>query len=304
MNRRNFVAAGIAAAAAVKTVYAAQNDGASAAVKPFKLKYAPSLGVFKNLAGEDDFDQIQFMHDQGFTAVFENGLMKWPADKQEKLAKTLADRKMDLGPFVVYADFSKTSMVLQSQSIKEMLIEKMKEAVETAKCTGCKWALLVPGRYDLSLAWDYQTANVVDNLRYCMDICQPAGLTLVLEPLNPVNHPGLFLTKIPQAYQICRAVNNPCCKIINDLYHQQITEGNLIPNIDQAYSEIAALHIGDNPGRKEPTTGEINYRNIFKHLYKKGYQGVLCLEHGLSKSGKEGEQAFIDAYRWCDDFAV
>jgi hydroxypyruvate isomerase len=135
-----------------------------------------------------------------------------------------------------------------------------------------------------------------------MDICEPAGLILVLEPLNPRDHPGLFLTKIPQAYQIVKAVNSQSCKILNDIYHQQITEGNLIPNIDIAWEEIAAYHIGDNPGRKEPTTGEINYKNIFKHLYEKGYKGVLCMEHGQSKPGKEGEQAVIDAYRACDSF--
>jgi hydroxypyruvate isomerase len=135
-----------------------------------------------------------------------------------------------------------------------------------------------------------------------VDICAPAGLVIVLESLNPRDHPGLFLTKIPQAFEICRAVNSPSCKILDDLYHQQITEGNLIPNVDAAWSEIAAFHLGDNPGRNEPTTGEINFRNIFKHLYEKGYKGALCMEHGASKPGKEGERAVIDAYRACDAF--
>jgi hydroxypyruvate isomerase len=125
----------------------------------------------------------------------------------------------------------------------------------------------------------------------------------VIEPLNAwINHPGLFLTKIPQAYQICRAVGSPSCKIINDIYHQQIQEGNLIPNIDLAWEEIAAFHVGDNPGRKEPTTGEINYKNIFKHLHKKGFDGILGMEHGKSKKGLEGEKALLAAYRECDDF--
>jgi hydroxypyruvate isomerase len=160
----------------------------------------------------------------------------------------------------------------------------------------------VPGRYDQSLAWEYQTANVIDNLRALMEICEPAGLILVLEPLNPKDHPGLFLTRIPQAYEVCRAVASPSCKILNDVYHQQITEGNLIPNIEAAWDEIAAFHVGDNPGRKEPTTGEVNYRNIFKHLFQKGYKGAICMEHGQSREGKEGERAVIDAYRACDSF--
>ncbi|MBP1766527.1 MAG: hyi, partial [Candidatus Aminicenantes bacterium] len=106
----------------------------------------------------------------------------------------------------------------------------------------------------------------------------------------------------PQAYEICRAVASPSCKILNDLYHQQITEGNLIPNIEAAWEEIAAFHVGDNPGRKEPTTGEINYRNIFKVLHQRGYKGALGMEHGQSREGKEGERAVIEAYRACDSF--
>jgi hydroxypyruvate isomerase len=70
------------------------------------------------------------------------------------------------------------------------------------------------------------------------------------------------------------------------------------------WENIGAFHIGDNPGRKEPTTGEINYKNIFKHIYNKGYDGVLCCEHGMSKKGKEGELAFINAYREVDSFEV
>jgi hydroxypyruvate isomerase len=135
------------------------------------------------------------------------------------------------------------------------------------------------------------------------EICEPAGLVMVLEPLNPwANHPGMFLSKIPQAYAICEAVNSPSCKILDDLYHQQITEGNLIPNIDKAWKHIAYFQLGDNPGRKEPGTGEVNYKNIFAHLHAKGFDGVVGMEHGLSTPGKEGEQKLIDAYRACDQF--
>jgi hydroxypyruvate isomerase len=72
--------------------------------------------------------------------------------------------------------------------------------------------------------------------------------------------------------------------------------------MDLLWDEIAYIQIGDNPGRDEPTTGEINYRKIFQHLHQKGYQGVLGMEHGNSKRGKAGEQAVIEAYRWSDDF--
>jgi hydroxypyruvate isomerase len=123
---------------------------------------------------------------------------------------------------------------------------------------------------------------------------------MVLEPLNFRNHPGLFLTKISQAYEICRAVDSPACKILDDLYHQQIQEGDLIPNIDAAWDEIAYFQIGDNPGRDEPTTGEINYANVFRHIQGRGYAGILGMEHGNSREGREGEEAVIRAYREVD----
>lgn len=306
MKRRDFVIRGAlttAVFALPRSILASQTT-APAAPKPtrFRLKYAPFLGQFKTLAGPDIATQIQFMADQGFTAMFDNGIMNRPVEQQDLIVGELDRRGLTLGPFVLYADFSKKSFVLRDKDTREMLLQKMKQGLDTMARTGCKQALVVPGRYDESLAWDYQTANVIENLRACMDLCQPKGLVLVIEPLNPKNHPGLFLTKIPQAYAICKAVNSPSCKIVNDIYHQQITEGNIIPNIEAAWDEIAAFHIGDNPGRNEPTSGEINYRNIFKWVHAKAYEGVLCMEHGQSRPGKEGEQAVIDAYRACDQF--
>jgi hydroxypyruvate isomerase len=241
----------------------------------------------------------------GFRAMFDNGLMSRSPEDQVKYLNELQRLGMDFGPFVLYADFSVTSFVLNKPEIREMLINKMKEGVEVAKRTGAKQALVVPGRYDEKLHRDYQTANVIDNLRYCCDIVEPAGLTIVLEPLNTLrDHPGLFLTGVPQSYSICRAVNRPSCKINLDIYHQQITEGNLIPNLDASWSEIGALHCGDNPGRMEPTTGEINYKNVFKFIYNKGYQGVICMEHGMKERTREGEARVIQAYRECDSFEV
>jgi hydroxypyruvate isomerase len=309
LKRRDFITRSLASAAALAAMpITADARQAPAAPSPgrtgkrFRLNYAPSFGQFKAHAGPDLLAQIQFAADEGFTAMFDNGLMGRPVEQQDLIARELSRRGMMLGPFVLYADFGKKSFVQRDKETTDMILQKMRDGVETMKRTGCKLALVVPGRLDESLAWDYQTANVVDNLRDCMAICQPAGLVLVLEPLNPKNHPGLFLTKIPQAFQICKAVDNPSCRIVNDIYHQQITEGNLIPNIEAGWGEIAAFHLGDNPGRNEPTTGEINYRNVFKRIYDRGYKGVLCMEHGQSRPGIEGERAVIDAYRACDQF--
>lgn len=305
LSRRQFIAgtASIAALSSLNLPSQAYPQGPKSGSSGFKLKYAPYLGMFENHAGKDHLDQLKFMADQGFQAMFDNGLMNRSQPEQEKLAREMDRLDLTWGPFVAYADFKVKSFVTQDQEIRKMLQTRMKTAVEVAKRVNARWTLVVPGRFDEGLEWDYQTANVIDNLKFCAEICEPSGLVIVIEPLNAwTNHPGLFLTKIPQAYQICKAVNSPSCKIINDIYHQQIQEGNLIPNIDMAWSEIASFHVGDNPGRNEPTTGEINYKNIFKHLKNKGYEGVICMEHGKSLKGKEGEQALIQAYQECDSF--
>jgi len=310
LKRRDFISASLASAAALAATRITGEARAATRQQPstpagagrFRLNYAPSLGQFKAHAGTDLAAQVQFAADEGFTAMFDNGLMGRPPADQDLIVREIRKRNMKLGPFVLLADFNNKNFVMRDKDVRAALLQKMRDGIETMKRTGVSQALVVPGRFDESLAWEYQTANVVENLRACMDLCQPAGLVVVLEPLNPKNHPGLFLTRIPQAYQICKSVNSPSCKIVNDVYHQQITEGNLIPNIEAGWDEIAAFHLGDNPGRKEPTSGEINYSNVFKYIHGRGYQGVLCMEHGQSKPGKEGERAVIDAYRACDQF--
>jgi hydroxypyruvate isomerase len=305
-SRREFLkSAAVGGAAALSAPKLGRGEQAQPAVArgtPFKLKYAPGLDMFAASAGKAATDQMKAVADQGFSAWFDNGLMGRPAAEQEALAKESNRLGLAIGPFVVYADFSVESFVTRDPAIREMLTGRFKTAIETFKRTGCKWALAVPGRLNLSNDWGYQTANVVENLNWAAGLCEPSGLIIVLEPLNPKNHPGLFLTKMAQAYEICKAVGSPSVKILDDMYHQQITEGNIIPNIDACWDELAAFHIGDSPGRNEPGTGEMNYRNIFKHIHDKGYTGVLCCEHGLSRKGLEGEKAFLAAYRAADNF--
>jgi hydroxypyruvate isomerase len=305
MDRRNFLATSLAAGAGAAAVAVTPSElqGASAPGGKFKMKYAPHFGMFRNHAGKDLIDQLKFAADQGFTAWEDNNMMRKPVDLQEKIAKTMTKLGITMGVFVSGFTLNEKTLIKKDKATREMLVKGMKKSVEVAKRVNARWTTVVPGAYDNKLEWDYQTANVIENLKWCSEVCEPSGLVMVLEPLNWwTNHAGCFLSKIPQAYMICKAVSSPSCKILDDLYHQQITEGNLIPNINMAWDEIAYFQMGDNPGRKEPTTGEINYKNIFKHIHKKGFKGIMGMEHGNSKKGKEGELAVIRAYRECDSF--
>ena len=308
-SRRSFLKGAAATGAALFTVPALLGGRSRSAPvpdadKPFRLAYAPSIGMFRELSGSDDpVDNIRFIADKGFRAVFDNGFPGRPPAEQERIASAIQRMGLMMGPWVLYADFGKTSFVLPLREVRDFLTMKMEEGLDVAKRTGFKMALVVPGRYDERLHPDLQRANVIDNLSYCAEITEPEGMTLVIEPLNTLrDHPGLWLTGMPQAYQVCKAVNSPAVKIVNDLYHQQITEGNLIPNIEACWDQIAAFHVGDNPGRNEPTTGEINYKNIFKYLLSRDYTGVICMEHGRSIRGPQGVKRVIEAYRECDPF--
>ncbi len=267
----------------------------------FTMNFAPHFGMFKNHAGDDLIDQLNFAADAGFHAWEDNGMKNKTVQMQEKIANTMAKHNMEMGVFVAHTIYwNEPNLASGDKEKRDEFLKEINESVEVAKRVNAKWMTVVPGHVDLKKQMGFQTANVVDALRRASDILEKHNLVMVLEPLNFRNHPGLFLTEIPQAFQVCQSVNSPSCKILFDIYHQQIQEGNIIPNIDDAWEEIAYFQIGDNPGRKEPTTGEINYKNVFKHIHQKNFPGVLGMEHGKSQGGKEGEVALIEAYRQVD----
>lgn len=267
----------------------------------FNLKYAPHLGMFKNLAGDDPIDQINFMADQGFTAFEDNGMMKRDVALQEKMAATLAKRGMTMGVFVVDKGGNmENTLAAGKQEHIDIFLDGCRRAVDVAKRVNAKWMTVVPGGYERNLPIGLQNANVIEALRRGTEIFEPHGLVMVLEPLS--DSPNLHLRTSEQTYLICKGVDSPSCKILYDIYHMQKNEGHLIHNMGLTWNEIAYIQIGDNPGRNEPTTGEINYKNVFKWIHEKGFDGVLGMEHGNSKNGKEGELAVIEAYKQEDNF--
>jgi hydroxypyruvate isomerase len=210
---------------------------------------------------------------------------------------------MKMGVFVAHKIYwNEPNLASGDLNKRSEFLNDISTSVEVAKRVNAKWMTVVPGHLDLRKDMNYQTQNVIETLKQASEILEKHDLTMVLEPLNFRDHPGLFLTESPQAFQICKAVNSKSCKILFDIYHQQIQEGNLIPNIEASWNEIAYFQIGDNPGRNEPTTGEINYKNIFKYIYDKGFNGVLGMEHGNSLKGLEGELKLINSYKKVDNF--
>jgi hydroxypyruvate isomerase len=306
MQRRKFIRNSFLSGAAVITagqsIASEKNTQITVESKPFNMDYAFHDGMFKNNGGESFLDQIRWAYDQGFRSIEDNGMMSRTPDMQKSIGDLLAKLGMRMGVFVITSDswHWKTSLTTGKQEFLDRMIKDCKEAVEVAKRCNAKWMTVVPGNYDRTQSHDMQTANVIMALRKGAEILEPHGLVMVLEALS--DNPDLFLRGTHQSYMICKAVNSSACKFLFDMYHMQRNEGNIIANIDKVWEETGYFQIGDNPGRKEPGTGEMNYRNIFKHIYNKGFKGILGMEHGNAKPGKEGEMELIKAYRDADSF--
>jgi hydroxypyruvate isomerase len=302
LDRREFVKASTLAGAALASGMPPALGAAQASSRKFKLHYAPHFGMFRQHAAGGLEAELEFMAAEGFTALEDNGLKGRSIADQELIGRTLARLNMRMGVFVAHTiSWNEPHIATGDATTRDAFVKEVRESIDVAKRVNARWITVVPGHVDRRLDMNYQTANVVEALKRAAAELEPHGLVIVIEPLNTLrDHPGQFLTRIPQAYQICRAVGSPSCKILFDIYHQQITEGNLIPNMNMAWDEVAYIQVGDNPGRREPGTGEINYRNVFRHVHSKGFQGIVGMEHGNSRPGREGERAVIDAYAAAD----
>jgi hydroxypyruvate isomerase len=305
MQRKHFLQSSLLSGAGLLTggiAKASSNKKKSIADdKPFHLNYGIHDGMFKNSAGIDFVDQIKFGYDNGFRAIEDNGMSSRPVEQQQKIGDALAKLGMGMGVFVLdKGGNGANTLAAGKPEFVEIFLKGCRNAVEVSKRCGGKLTTVVPGDFERHLPMGIQTANVITVLRKGAEILEPHGIIMVLEPLSDT--PDLFLRTADQAYAMCKAVNSPSCKILFDMYHIQRNTGNVINNIDWAFDEIAYFQIGNNPGRNEPATGEMDYKNIFKHIYNKGFKGILGMEHGNAKPGKDGELALIKAYRDSDDF--
>ena len=299
LSRRTLIAAG-AAASLLPAGIAAQRRGTTAA--RFSLGYAPHEGSFASRGGL--IEQIAFAADQGFTAWEDNEAAARPLADQERMARALSQRGMTMGVFVAsMPKWAKSRPLLgaNDDADREGFLADIRASIAVAKRLNATRMTVVTGFMDPKLPVEIQTARVIDVMRRAGDIVAPHGIAMVMEPLNTrTNHPGVYMQTIAQGYAVARGANSPAVKILADLYHEQIQSGNLIPTLDSCWNEIGYLQFGDNPGRNEPMTGEINYAAIVRWLRGRRYAGVIGMEHGNSVVGRAGEDRLIAAYRAID----
>lgn len=170
----------------------------------------------------------------------------------------------------------------------DAVVAEFEKRVALGKDFGCKHLIGLSGNTRDDASYDEQMEYVIACVKRLAPIAEKNDVILVLEALNPlVDHKGYFLTTTAQSMAIVNAVASPNVKMLFDIYHQQITEGNVIRNFTENIDRIGHFHVADNPGRKEPGTGELNYTNIFKALAKTGYKDFVALECGHSNKNYE-----------------
>ncbi len=273
----------------------------------FHLNFAPHLGLlspdagmFRHHAGNDPVDQIKFMADQGFRAMEDNWMKIRDVETQTRVGRELQRQDMKMGVIVNTMTYAEPTFVLNDRTERERLMQEVRETAEVARRVGATHVTTLSGTAHPSLPRDYQTANMIENLKWAGEVAAEEGIVLALEPINHKGWAGAFLTEIGHAYLMTRSVDLPSVKILYDFWHQQIHAGDLIENLDLAWDEIGYFQIADNPGRVEPGVGEINFRPIMRRIAERGFDGIIGMEFDNSIEGRKGEAAVIQAMRDID----
>jgi hydroxypyruvate isomerase len=302
MNRRDFIATGLASGAAVVAGAAevkSMTEQEGAVKRKYKLRYAPHLSI---LAKELTIPQrLELIAEHGFDATEYNGLLNHPLNEVEEIRKKMDSLGIEMGIFVANpGGWSKAGLVDPKQ--RDNFMAEIKKTIEYHKVIGNKSVTTLTGPALPGVSRSAQRRSAIEGLKRAAELLEKTDLALVVEPLNHIDHPGFFMTHSDELAEIIAAVNSKNARMLFDLYHLQITEGNLINNFRAHVDLIGYVQTGDVPGRKEPGTGEVNYRNVFKAIYDAGYRGIIGMEHGTSLPGREGVLKMFDAYRQADNW--
>jgi hydroxypyruvate isomerase len=295
MKRRHFLQIGSAGAFSL-TAFAGGRLACGGA-HPFLRDYAPHLDMFRNHAGWDPLDQIRFLADEGFRSIEDTGLRAKPSALQARIGSELARRKMSLVSFTGVADFGRPTFASGRRDLRHEVLGELRCAIETAERVGARSLSVVPGQRDPALSPSDQRRHAIELLHRCADVCEPRGLVLLLEPIDHgPGHSRMFLRSARQAAALCQAIGRPSCRILVDVYQQTVVGEDVLQLLGDARDVLGHVQLGDFPGRKEPGTGVLDFRELLTTLDAIGYRGALGMEHGNAIPGLAGERAVINAY--------
>jgi hydroxypyruvate isomerase len=203
----------------------------------------------------------------------------WPYEPHRERLDEIAQLSKELG--IACAQFTAWgfSPGMNDPKNHDAFVEKMEDACQAAKRLNCKLMTVVAGDDIRGISQREMHENVIKALKSAVPICEKHGVTMILEPMNiRVDHKGHCLYGSTDALRICREVNSKYCKINWDLYHMQISEGDLCGHLKEGIDQIGYLQLADHPGRNEPGTGEVHYNRVLKQAHDLGYRGFVGLE--------------------------
>lgn len=246
------------------------------------MKFAAAGGWF----GKDWYGNIRDGAAYGFRGVEQLG---WLGVDLSEAKKVLAETGVTSTAVIIQSHTEENNRAMAWghgmvwEDTRKIFIDSFRETAEAAVAMGVPNIVATVGneRKDIERAAQFDIC--VGTLKELSKMAEDYGLMIVVEPLNILfDHMGYFLVTTEEAVRMIDAVDSPACRVLFDIYHQQISEGNLIGNIRKYIGKIGHFHIGDHPGRQEPGTGEINYKNVFAAIRDTGYDGWLSFECGRS----------------------
>ena len=217
-------------------------------------------------------DKIKLAAEFGFPAI-----EFWPYENKPvpEAAKLLKQLRVDVSQFTAWG-FGKE--LNNPMSDHKRFVQKIEESCDVADQLDCRLFTVVVGDNIERVTKQEMHAAAIRGLKKAAPICEARGKTMIIEPMNPRNHPGHCLYGGEDAINICESVGSPSVKINWDLYHMQIVDGDLCMRMREGFEHIGYIQLADNPGRHEPGTGEVNYTRVFQEIKALGYEGYVGLE--------------------------
>lgn len=277
------------------------------------LRYAPHLGyrppfdpLFSALVGSDDpVAHVAFAAEQGFAGVLCAAARRWSVGEQERVGKNIEQHGLQAG-CVLYTTFDNlknTSWATDSDDARRWIANELAQATAAAQRVGSRQLAVLGGAHaDQPIGPQHEA--FVQNLRIAADAAARDGLVLCLETLNGHTVPGMLLHHMPDALAVVRAVDHPAVRLIFDTAHVQAMDSELLRHLEEAWDHIEIVQFADCPGRLEPGTGQVDFAGVLNVLARRGYQGLVELEHGWAQPGVESEQRGLDTLRRLDDAAL
>lgn len=217
-------------------------------------------------------ERVKRAADLGFPGV---EFWDWRSKDLPALAALARERKIALTQFTAWGFEPGLCDARNHDAFEKAIVE----ALAQSKLLANEHLCVVAGNVQKELTLEQMHANVITGLKRVAPLAEKAGVTLMLEPMNGrVDHPGHCLYGSADALKIIRAVNSPRVKILWDLYHMQISEGDLCGHLREGFAEVAYLQVADHPGRHEPGTGEIEYSRVLREAWDLGFRGWVGLE--------------------------